>query len=129
MIINTNFDKNKDVFKQSLSSIPGVSSTAYSSAVPGSNSFSSGYSQIENKAGEMQKTNIDIDFVDFDYMNQYNLKIVAGRGFSRNFVTDTGTAMVINESAAKLFGYTAPQEAVGRKFDQWGRQGKIIGVV
>ena len=129
MIINTNFDKNKDVFKQSLSSIPGVLSSTYSSAVPGSNSFSSGYSQIQNKAGDMQKTNIDIDFVDFDYINQYNLKILAGRGFSRAFATDTGTAMVINETAAKMFGYTTPQQAVGRKFDQWGRQGPIIGVL
>jgi putative ABC transport system permease protein len=35
IIINTNYDKNKDAFKQSLSSIPGVLSTAYSSSVPG----------------------------------------------------------------------------------------------
>jgi putative ABC transport system permease protein len=37
--------------------------------------------------------------------------------------------MVINERAVKLFGYSSPQEAVGRKFKQWGREGKIIGVV
>ncbi len=54
---------------------------------------------------------------------------MAGRGFSRAFATDTGTAMVINETAAKMFGYTTPQQAVGRKFDQWGRQGPIIGVL
>jgi len=129
MIIYTNYDKNKDAFKQSLSSIPGVLSTTYSSGVPGSDGFASGYSQIQNKAGEMQKTNIDIDFVDFDFIKQYDLTILAGRGFSREFTTDTGNAMVINESALKLFGYSKPQEAVGRKFDQWGRQGNIIGVV
>lgn len=129
MIINTNFDKNKDAFKQSLSAIPGVVSTTYSSAVPGSNSFSSGYSQIENKAGEMQKTNIDIDFVDFDYIKQYNVPIIAGRGFDRAYATDTGNAMVINESAVKMLGYATPQQAVGRKFDQWGRKGTIIGVM
>jgi putative ABC transport system permease protein len=28
----------------------------------------------------------------------------------------------------KLFGYTSPQEAIGRRFKQWGREGKIIGV-
>ena len=37
--------------------------------------------------------------------------------------------MIINESAAKLLGYSSPQEAVGRNFDQWGRKGKIIGVL
>jgi hypothetical protein len=37
--------------------------------------------------------------------------------------------MLINESAARMLGYASPQEAVGRNFDQWGRHGKIIGVL
>ncbi|HWB28118.1 MAG TPA: ABC transporter permease [Chitinophagaceae bacterium] len=129
MIIYTNFDKNKDAFKQSLALVPGVLSTTYSSATPGDNFFSSGYSQLQNSAGEMQKTNIDINIVDFDYMKQYGLQVIAGRGFDRQYKTDTGTAMVINESAVKMLGYKTPQDAVGRKFDQWGRRGEIIGVV
>lgn len=128
MIINTNFDKNKDAFKQSLASIPGVISNTYSSSVPGSD-HTSAYSQVENKAGEMQKTNLNLYFVDFDYISQYKLKIVAGRAFSKDFRTDSTKAMVINESAARILGYATPQEAVGRKFDQWGRQGVIIGVL
>jgi len=128
MIINTNFDKNKDLFKQSLASIPGVLSTASSSSVPGS-SNNCAYSQVQNKAGEMQKTNLDLYFVDFDYIKQYDLQILAGRGFSKDFPTDSTQAMLINESAARLLGYQSPQEAVGRDFKQWGRQGKIIGVL
>ena len=49
--------------------------------------------------------------------------------FSRAFMTDTTQSMILNESAAKLFGYHSPQDAVGRNFDQWGRKGKIIGVM
>jgi putative ABC transport system permease protein len=37
--------------------------------------------------------------------------------------------MVLNEAAVKLFGYSSPQQAVGRRFKQWGRAGKIIGVM
>ena len=37
--------------------------------------------------------------------------------------------MLINEAAAKLLGYKQPSEAVGKKFKQWGREGKIIGVL
>jgi putative ABC transport system permease protein len=55
--------------------------------------------------------------------------VVAGRSFSREFLTDTTEAMVLNETAVKLFGYASPQEAIGRRFKQWGREGKIIGVV
>jgi putative ABC transport system permease protein len=128
MVIFTNFDKNKDAFKQSLSTIPGVLSSTFSSGVPGGN-HNSAYTQIENKKGEMQKTNLDGYFVDFDFIKQYELKIVAGRPLSKEFGTDSSKAMLINETAAKMLGYQTPQEAVGRNFDQWGRQGKIIGVL
>jgi putative ABC transport system permease protein len=37
--------------------------------------------------------------------------------------------MILNEAAVKMFDYRSPQDAVGRDFDQWGRKGKIIGVV
>ncbi len=77
----------------------------------------------------MQIANLDLYFVDFDYLKQYNIKMAAGRTFSRNFMTDTTQAMILNESAVKLFGYRTPQDAVGRNFDQWGRKGKIIGVM
>jgi putative ABC transport system permease protein len=84
---------------------------------------------VQNKAGEMQKTNLDLYFVDFDYIKQYDLQLVAGRAFSKDFPTDSTQAMIINESAARLLGYQSPQDAVGRNFDQWGRKGKIIGVL
>ena len=128
IVIDTNQDKNKDAFKESLSSVPGVLATSFSSTVPGGGT-STAYSKVQNKSGDMQTASLDIYFVDFDYINQYKIKVIAGRGFSKEFGTDTTQAMVINESAAKLLGYTSPQQAVGRNFDQWGRKGKIIGVV
>ena len=109
-------------------SIPGVLSSTFSSGVPGGD-HNSAYTQIENRKGEMQKTNLDGYFVDFDFIKQYGFKIIAGRSLSKEFGTDSSKAMIINETAAKMLGYHTPQEAVGRNFDQWGRQGKIIGVV
>ncbi len=128
MIIDTNGDSNKDAFKQSLSTVPGVLSTSYCSSVPG-NGNSTAYSKVQNKNGDMQTASLDVYFVDFDYLSQYKMQVIAGRGFSKQFGTDTTQAMVINESTAKLLGYTSPQQAIGRNFDQWGRQGKIIGVI
>ncbi|MGN6601462.1 MAG: ABC transporter permease [Ginsengibacter sp.] len=128
MIIDTNDDKNKDAFKESLSSIQGVRSTAFSSGIPGGG-VNTAYSKVENNNGEMQTTNLDIYFVDFNFINQYQMKLVAGRAFSPDYGGDTTHAMVINESASKLLGFASPQQAIGKNFDQWGRQGKIIGVV
>ncbi|HLX93950.1 MAG TPA: ABC transporter permease [Puia sp.] len=128
MIIDTNFDKNKDAFKQSLSSLPGVISSTYSSSVPGEGNPSA-YSEMENRLGEMQKTNMDLYFVDFNYINQYHLKLIAGRGFSTDFNSDSTQVMVVNEAAARSLGYNSPKDAVGRNYSQWGSKGKIIGVL
>lgn len=128
IVINTNGDKNKDAFKESLSSLAGVLSTSLSSAVPGTGG-SVAYSKMENQTGDMQTANLDVGFVDFDYMKQYKMKLVAGRGFSKAFATDTTQAMVINETAAKSLGFHSPRQAIGKKFEQWGRKGQIIGVV
>jgi putative ABC transport system permease protein len=128
IVIDSNFDKNKDAFKQSLSSVPQVLSTSFSSSIPGSD-CNSAYTEVENHAGEMQKTNLDLYFVDYDFISQYELIVVAGRPFSKSFATDSTQAMIINESAARLLGYSSAQQAIGRSFNQWGRKGKIIGVL
>jgi len=37
--------------------------------------------------------------------------------------------MIINEKAMGLLGYSSPEQALGRRFDQWGKKGVIIGVI
>ncbi|HVW95064.1 MAG TPA: ABC transporter permease [Mucilaginibacter sp.] len=129
LVMDTNDDPGKEAFKQAILSIPGVKSTSLSSSIPGGGNAGA-YSEIENKHGDLQIANLDLYFVDFDYIKQFNIKMVAGRAFSRDFMaTDTSQAMLLNEEAAKMFGYSSPQQAIGRRFKQWGREGKIIGVM
>ena len=117
MIINTEGDPHQKAFRQSLKEIPGVVSASLASDVPGTQTLILNC-QIENVKGDLQVANMDSYFVDWDYIDQYKIKMVAGRAFSRDFQTDTTQAMVINEAAAKMFGYPTPQQAVGRRFSQ-----------
>jgi putative ABC transport system permease protein len=128
LVMDTYGDKGKDAFRQALTTMPNIKSVATSSSVPGSGNPGA-YSEIENTKGDLQIANLDLYFVDFDYINQFKIKMVAGRGFSREFATDTTQAMVLNEAAIKMFGYSSPQQAIGKRFKQWGREGKIIGVM
>jgi putative ABC transport system permease protein len=128
MVINSNGDPARDAFMRAVENMPNVKSVSMSSSVPGGGNMGA-YSKIQNVKGDMQIANLNLYFVDFDYLKQFNMKMIAGRMFSRDFMTDTTKAMILNESAAKMFGYRSPKDAVGRDFNQWGREGKIIGVV
>jgi len=128
LIIDTQGDPAKNTLKQAIASIPGVSAISLAGSVPGGGNPGA-YSQVENKKGDMQIANLDLYFTDFDYIPQYKIKIVAGRAFSKEFGTDTTQAMLLNETAVKLFGYSSPKDIIGKKFDQWGRKGTVIGVM
>jgi putative ABC transport system permease protein len=128
MVINTEGDPARLAFQESLKGMPGVISTSLATSVPGSETYTVD-AEIENKQGDLQTANLDSYFVDWDYIDQYHISMVAGRPFERSFATDTTEAMILNETAAKMFGYRRPEEAIGRRFKQIGREGKIIGVM
>lgn len=127
LVINTNGDPAKETFRQAIAGLPAVKGTALSSSVPGTGNPGA-YSEIENRNGDLQVANLDLYYVDFDYIPLFKIKMVAGRPFSREFATDTTQAMILNEAAVKMFGYKSPQDAIGKRFKQWGREGKIVGV-
>jgi putative ABC transport system permease protein len=67
--------------------------------------------------------------VDHDFIPNYNIQIIAGRNFSRDFPADDTTAFIINEAAVKNLGFASAEMAIGKKVDQQGKKGSIIGVV
>lgn len=128
LVLDTHGDNHRDALKEDIRGLSGVISVAMSSNTPGAGKMNA-YSIIQNQKGEMQVCSPDLFFVDFDYIPQYQLKLLAGRAFSRAFGSDTTQAMILNEAGVRMLGYHSPQEALGRDFSQWGRKGKIIGVV
>lgn len=128
LVLETNATESQETLKQIVDKLPGVISTSYGSSTPGGGN-SSAYSEIQNKKGDLQIANLKLYFVDYKHIPQFDLKLVAGRGFSKEFASDSTKAMVVNEETIKLLGYSNPEEAIGAKFKQWGREGQIIGVI
>lgn len=67
-------------------------------------------------------------FVDHDFIDTYNIGVSAGRAFKKEITTDVGKAFMINETAVLAFGWTSPQEAIGKRLSYWMGEGEIIGV-
>ncbi|RYY57466.1 MAG: ABC transporter permease [Chitinophagaceae bacterium] len=117
-----------EIIKKSLADQPGVVSVSASRAVPGEFLPNAG-TEIQTATGQMEQKTPFIYEIDFDFIPTYGIKMIAGRAYSRAFTTDSAQSMIINEAAAKLYGYSNPADAVGKKFSQWGREGTIAGVV
>lgn len=130
LIIETDNSAQQRRMIDELSNQPNIISISTAATVPGGGGDnSSALSKIVNQQGDEQTLTIERYRIDDDYINQFNLKLVAGRNFSRNLASDSLNAMIINEKALSLLGYSDPEEIIGKNFEQWGRNGQIIGVV
>ncbi len=115
-------------FKNRLLSIPGVNKVSYANCIPGKPNRKRA-TLLENRSGEMQSSQTDFFSIDNDYLDQYGLELVAGRGFNPSLASDSTQSMIINEAAVKSLGYSRPEDAIGKKFSQMIRKGTIIGVI
>jgi putative ABC transport system permease protein len=128
LVIDTNGDGNSVMLQKQVANLPKVKATTLSGSVPGSG-HQGAYSEVENAKGDLQIANLDLYFVDFDYIPTYGIRMAAGRPFDRAYKTDSNNAMILNEAAVKILGYHSPQQAIGKRFKQWGHEGQIIGVI
>ena len=122
--VGTRLESIKNTFKQH----PQVLSVSASRSVPGSN-FPNAGTRIASKDGTMLQKEPAIFEVDVDYIPHFGIEMAAGRAYSRDFPRDTAFSLVVNEACAKWYGYANPEEIIGKKFSQWGKEGEVIGVV
>jgi len=113
-----------DIIKNRLDQIPEIESASVSWNIPFHGS--SGSNVTWEGARPDETINARYNFVGHDYFDTYGLKLVEGRFFSRDFSSDTSEALVINETAAKAFGW---EEPIDKKVEFWGKKYKVIGIV
>lgn len=127
---------NHEAFKAQLEKVPGVSSVCVGYGFPGD--VTAGDDIIVPVNGEHKEMPAAQLLGDHDYIKTLGLTVVAGRGFSKDMVTDKDHAFMINETAVKTLGFGTPEKAIGKTllWDVWESQqpdslkeGKIIGVV
>lgn len=111
-----------------LGRVPGVREVSASRSVPGGYRPNAGTS-IEDPSGDMLQHGPQLFEVDFGFIDQLGVEFVAGRPFNAAIASDSTEALIINEAAARAFGYANPADALGKRFEQWGRTGEVIGVV
>ncbi|MDO1445288.1 ABC transporter permease [Rhodocytophaga aerolata] len=117
-----------DVIKNELLNHPSVISVSASRAVPG-DFIPNAHTEIQSAEGAMLQNGPLLYEIDYDFIPTFGIEMAAGRPYSREFPADTAKSLILNEAAAKLYGYANPEEIIGKRFSQWGREGTVIGVV
>ena len=119
--------KNAAVIKNSLLQNPAIKYVSFSNHLP---------DNIQNAVpmefpGNPGRTNIPLIYftvVDKDFLDLYNIKILKGRNFYKNFTTDNQGSFLLNETAAKELGWDNP---LWKNYHMiWNNcSGKIVGII
>ncbi|HVX48701.1 MAG TPA: ABC transporter permease [Chitinophagaceae bacterium] len=94
-------------FRQQVLKIPGVQNATVAGSLPTETGFSQN-GWFKDATLDAKQVTILTDFnADQDYIPTMGMQMAAGRNFSRNYLTDS-SAVIINETAAKLLGFKDP---------------------
>ena len=128
-----------DAIRQSYSSVrnelikvPGVTGVGASSRVPGKG-VSKGVLIPEGFSDDESQI-VDYLLVDPDYIPTMDIQMPAGRNFSADLVTDSTESIIINQTAARKFGWDKPIGKTFRDIPSPDAEGEtdvytVIGVV
>ena len=114
-------------FKEELLKQTGIRGVAASTNVPGQEIF---WTTGVKRIGPANSESVILHHlgIDYDFIPQYQLKMIAGRNFSKDFPTDENAA-ILNEMAVSTFGFKDPADAVGQKLIRRKDTLTVIGVV
>ena len=123
-----NYGEKLKTFKEQLEQTTAIEKVSSVTEVPGRQIYWD--AGAIHKQGEDQNKgkNYMIVGVDHEFIDLFDMKMAAGRNFSREFPSDE-TAVMLNETAVAFMGYENPEEAVGKNIDYWGNIYNIVGVV
>ena len=117
--------QNIEAIKTELLQNSDITAVATSERLPNDiDTFMSRYLN-ENKPEEL--ITIFYNSADYDFVDLYDISIVEGRNFSRDFPSDQNGVYLVNEAAVRAAEWESP---VGLEFTPWeGRTGTIVGVM
>jgi putative ABC transport system permease protein len=114
---------NFETVRQRLVQHPEIVDASFSNTIPFQGNIG-GFVSWEGATPD-QKEMVSRNYVNYDFIPTYNLKMVYGRNFSKEYPSDN-QGCIINETALKVFGWKDP---IGRQVILLGKGYPVIGVV
>jgi len=126
---NSALNERYESFRDELLSSPDMKDISRTSRIPTGRLLDNmGASVLSGDSLVPTTTDIKFVSVDYDFIPTYEIKMAAGRNFSRDFGTDTA-GFIINETTVKALGWKSSESAIGKDFKYGSVRGHIIGVI
>lgn len=123
---DSNSRERYEILKRELLENPAIISASASSGTPGSGR-SSRYDFYAEGYPESEAFHLFTLSVDYDFIDNFGIRMVNGRIFSKEYANDLTGSYIINEAAVKKFGWDEP---LGKILDMGGkRKGEVIGIM
>ena len=124
-LIDKKYENKQFTLLNELRNIPGIDNISLGTE-PMSNNYSSSPYLYDNGSKDPIERQVFKKSIDTSYLGLYNMKLVAGRNLR---ASDTTIEYVINETAVHTFGFTSPQDAIGKMIGPREKLCPIAGVV
>ncbi|MGD1959512.1 MAG: ABC transporter permease [Fulvivirga sp.] len=126
-VVDSLYSSNYESFKTEALRIPGVESISASSSIPGEeNYWTNAIGRISG--GPEGRTTVTNMAIDYEHVTQFDIGVVAGRNFDREFMTENDKVL-INESLMKVLQFDNAESAIGEFVANGGDTLQIIGVL
>ena len=115
--------------KLQLKNHPGITEASASTGMPGKTMLIDNFPFEIEQNNEILKQNLTVIGGDHDFLKMLGVNMLRGRGFSRELSSDESGAFIINEAAARQFGWEDP---VGKKIkvlEGDTKSGEVIGMM
>jgi len=124
---DSTFMKQMSAFKEKLQQQNAIQTVTVSTSIPGEAvGWNAGGIKLAG-ADESTQKQYRVIGVDYDFLKSYDLKLIAGRIFSKDFGTDDH-AVIFNRKGIEQLGFNTPEEALGKRIDFPGEVYTIAGV-
>ncbi|PRP66249.1 ABC transporter permease [Nonlabens agnitus] len=115
---------NRQVLENGIKSISNISQVSLGGRPPASQNMATRTAVYKNGQEEIT-TEIQVLNGDTDYLDIYNIPLLAGR----TIMNDTIEEYVINQTAMRDFGFKRPEDAINKYIEMNGKPKLIVGVM
>ena len=120
-------DVNYQTYKNEIVTNSNIKRVSFSNEIP----IYGGGGHLKLKTEKMEKPRWASYYsIDPEFINNFEIRLIAGRNFSSEFTTDIENAIIINEKAVQFFELESPEQAIGKTvFSEDDSRFTVIGIV